>query len=73
MSNNKNEINIENYISDTKDLLEALYITPQEIITEGTLEDLLKLPVNEHYKNNQERIKRQNAFKIISTEIKSKE
>ncbi len=69
MSNNKNEINIENYISDTKDLLEALYITPQEIITEGTLEDLLKLPMNENYKNNQERIKREENVK----EIKSKE
>ena len=69
MSNNKNEINIENYISDTKGILDALYITPKEIITEGTLEDLLKLPMNENYKNNQERIKREENVK----EIKSKE
>ena len=61
----------EKFIPDKPSILEELLSNSNEDkLFEGSLEDLLKLPVNENYKNNQERIKREEEQKQIQ-EIKT--
>jgi len=71
----KPKFDIENFISDSKDILNELLNnqteTEEEVLIDGNIEDLLKLPMNEHYKNNQERLKRETEIKNNNIEIKS--
>lgn len=61
----------EKFIPDKPSILEELLSNSNEDkLFEGSLDDLLKLPVNENYKNNQERIKREEEQKQIQ-EIKT--
>ena len=54
----------EKFIPDKPSILEELLSNSNEDkLFEGSLDDLLKLPVNENYKNNQERIKREEELK----------
>ena len=54
----------EKFIPDKPSILEELLSNSNEDkLFEGSLEDLLKLPVNENYKNNQERIQREEELK----------
>ena len=54
----------EKFIPDKPSFLEELLSNSNEDkLFEGSLDDLLKLPVNENYKNNQERIKREEELK----------
>ena len=61
----------EKFIPDKPSILEELLSNSNEDkLFDGSLEDLLKLPMNENYKNNQERIKREQEQKQ-SQEIKT--
>ena len=61
----------EKFIPDKPSILEELLSNSNEDkLFEGSLDDLLKLPVNENYKNNPERIKREEDKKQIQ-EIKT--
>ena len=54
----------EKFIPDKPSILEELLSNSNEDkLFEGSLDDLLKLPVNENYKNNPERIKREEDLK----------
>jgi len=64
-------MNLEKFIPDKPSILDELLLNSNEDkLIVGSLEDLLKLPVNESYKNNQERIKREEEQKQIQ-EIKT--
>jgi hypothetical protein len=67
----KPKFDIENFISDSKDILKELLENKVEVIPEGTIEDLLKLPMNDNYKNNQDRINRESENKKTIIELKS--
>ena len=63
----------EKFIPDNPSILDELLTNNNEDkLFDGNLEDLLKLPVNENYKSNQDRINREEEQKQtqeIKTEI----
>ena len=66
-------MDLQKFLPDKPSILDELLSNSNEDkLFDGNLEDLLKLPVNENYKNNQERIKReqeQKQIKEIKTEV----
>jgi len=63
----------EKFIPDNPSILdELLNNNNEDKLFDGSLEDLLKLPVNENYKSNQDRINREEELKFKQTqEIKT--
>jgi len=59
------KIDLEKFLPYDKDIINQLY-QKREIVQEGTLEDLLKLPLSPEYANNKLRIP--NTYKF--TEVK---
>jgi hypothetical protein len=56
-------MDIEKFIPNDKSVLDALLNNNNDDkIFEGTLEDFLKLPTNEQYENNQERLERERTY-----------
>jgi hypothetical protein len=66
-------MDLQKFLPDKPSILDELLLNSNENkLIDGCLDDLLKLPVNENYKNNQERIKReqeQKQIKEIKTEV----
>ena len=58
---------LEKFLPNDKSILdELLNNNNEDKYFEGSLEDLLKLPTNEHYENNRERIQREKTYIKIS-------